>query len=129
MSAVPASAGAVPLGADRLREFGRQRRSKARIRSLVRGAIGIAGLLLLWQGMPAYCGLDLIRPPPTVVLRDVINALLLRNSRWLYGPNTYWHLLASFGRAIVGFALASVVAIPAGCWSGAARRCASSSNR
>ncbi len=114
LSARPANAALGPLGADRLREYGRQRRSKARTRSIVRGTIGIAGLLLLWQAMSVYYGLDLILPPPTTVLRDVVNTLLLRNTPWLYGPNIYWHLLASFGRAIVGFALASVVAIPAG---------------
>jgi ABC-type nitrate/sulfonate/bicarbonate transport system permease component len=106
---------APPLDADRLADYGRQRRHRARWRRLIRGAIGIAALLVLWQAMSVYYNLDLVLPPPTTVLRDVVDTLLLYHPQpWLYGPNIYQHLLASFVRAVTGFALAALLAIPAG---------------
>jgi NitT/TauT family transport system permease protein len=102
-----------------LHHYTRTRRNRERRRKIIRGAIGIATLLLLWQAMSAYYRLDLILPPPTVVIRDVIDTLLLmRPGPWLYGPNIYLQLLDSFMRAIVGFALAAALAIPMGLFIG-----------
>jgi ABC-type nitrate/sulfonate/bicarbonate transport system permease component len=103
------------LDAATLDGYSRARRSEARRRRLIRGTIGIAGLLVLWQAMSWYYNLALILPPPTVVLRDVVETLLLmRPQPWLYGPSIYQHLLASFVRAIAGFVLAAALAIPMG---------------
>jgi ABC-type nitrate/sulfonate/bicarbonate transport system permease component len=108
-------AGPAALDAATLDGYSKARRTQARRRKLIRGAIGIGGLLLLWQLMSWYYHLELILPPPTVVLRDVFETLLLiRPQPWLYGPSIYQHLLASFMRAIAGFALAAAVAIPMG---------------
>jgi ABC-type nitrate/sulfonate/bicarbonate transport system permease component len=103
------------LDAATLEGYSKTRRTQARRRKLIRGTIGIAGLLLLWQAMSWYYNLALILPPPTVVLRDVIETLLLiRPQPWLYGPSIYQQLLASFMRAIAGFVLAAALAIPLG---------------
>jgi ABC-type nitrate/sulfonate/bicarbonate transport system permease component len=102
-----------------LQNYARTRRNKERNQRIIRGAIGIITLLLLWQAMSSYYRLALILPPPTVVIRDVVDTLLLlRPGPWLYGPNIYQHLLDSFMRAIVGFALAAAVAIPMGLFIG-----------
>jgi ABC-type nitrate/sulfonate/bicarbonate transport system permease component len=108
-------AGLEALDSATLDRHSRARRTVARRRKLTRGAIGIASLLMLWQAMSWYYNLALILPPPTVVLRDVFDTLLLiRPQPWLYGPSIYQHLLASFMRAIAGFVLAAALAIPMG---------------
>jgi ABC-type nitrate/sulfonate/bicarbonate transport system permease component len=116
VAVLPRNPAAAPaLDAARLDSYRRARRGRDRRRRLVRGAIGIAGLLLLWQGMSLYYRLELVLPPPTVVLRDVFDTLLLiRPQPWLYGPSIYQQLLASFFRAIAGFVLAAALAIPLG---------------
>jgi ABC-type nitrate/sulfonate/bicarbonate transport system permease component len=104
-----------PMDAATLAGYTRTRRGQDRRRKITRGAIGIGGLLLLWQAMSSYYQLALILPPPTTVFRDVFDTLLLiRPQPWLYGPSIYQHLLASFLRAIVGFILAAALAIPMG---------------
>jgi ABC-type nitrate/sulfonate/bicarbonate transport system permease component len=116
-----------PSAADRfdagtLESYTRARRNRERRRKIVRGTIGIAALLLLWQAMSSYYRLDLVLPAPTVVIKDVVQTLLLmRPGPWLYGPNIYLHLLDSFMRAIVGFALAAALAIPMGLLIGRSR--------
>jgi ABC-type nitrate/sulfonate/bicarbonate transport system permease component len=45
----------------------------------------------------------------------------MRPGPWLYGPNIYVHLVDSFMRAIVGFALAAALAIPLGLVVGRSR--------
>jgi ABC-type nitrate/sulfonate/bicarbonate transport system permease component len=98
-----------------LAEYGRARRVRDRRRKIIRGAIGIGGLLLFWQAMSSYYNLALILPPPTTVFRDVFDTLLsIRPEPWLYGPSIYQHLLASFARAVMGFFLAAALAIPMG---------------
>jgi taurine transport system permease protein len=111
----PISGSARALDAAKLAGYSRARRSRERRRRIIRGAIGIAGLLALWQAMSSYYQLDLILPPPGAVFSDVVDTLLLlRPGSWMYGPNIYVHLLASFMRAIVGFTLAAAFAIPMG---------------
>jgi ABC-type nitrate/sulfonate/bicarbonate transport system permease component len=116
------SDGGQPMDAATLQGYSQARRRQDRRRKFIRGTLGIAGLLLLWQAMSRYYQLELILPPPTVVLADVFETLLLiRPEPWLYGPSIYQHLLASFMRAIVGFALAAALAIPMGLLVGRSR--------
>ena len=106
----------------KLSAYGRARRRRERIRKLVRGAIGIATVLVLWHVMAVVYDLQQILPPPLSVARTVVDTLTLNyQQRWLYGPNIYEHLLASFARAISGFALAAAVAVPLGLLVGRSR--------
>src|SRR5438270_6349641 len=99
----------------KLGAYGRARRRRERIRKIVRGAIGIAVVLVLWHIMAVAYDLEQILPTPLSVARNVINTLTLNyDQRWLYGPNIYEHLIASFTRAITGFTLAAALAIPLG---------------
>src|SRR5262249_36030097 len=101
--------------AHKLSAYGRARRRRERIRKIVRGAIGLAAVLVLWHIMAVAYDLEQILPPPLSVARNVINTLTLSyDQRWLYGPNIYEHLLSSFARAITGFTLAAAFAIPLG---------------
>ena len=103
------------LGADQLADYSRKRRNSERRRRMIRATIGIIGLLVFWQAVSSLYNLDVILPGPITVFSDVIRTLTLADSdQWLYGPNIYVHLLLSFLRAIVGFAVAAAVAIPAG---------------
>lgn len=100
---------------DRLPGYARVRRRRTRIRKFVRGATGVAALLLLWQAMSVAYNLQQILPPPLAVARDIVNTLTLHyEQRWLYGPNIYEHLAASFVRAVTGFSIAAALAIPLG---------------
>jgi ABC-type nitrate/sulfonate/bicarbonate transport system permease component len=111
-----ASGGEAPLGAgEKLSAYGRARRKRSRRRRLIRGAIGIAAVLLLWQAMAVAYNLQQILPPPLTVARTIFDTLTLNyQQRWLYGPNIYQHLAASLVRAVSGFAIASALAIPLG---------------
>src|SRR3954447_4882028 len=101
--------------AQKLSAYGRARRRRERMRKIVRGATGIAAVLVLWHVMAVAYDLQQILPPPLSVARNVINTLTLNyDQRWLYGPNIYEHLLSSFARAITGFTLAAAIAIPLG---------------
>ncbi len=103
---------------EKLNAYGLARRRRDRRRKIVRGAIGIAVLLLLWQVMSVAYNLQLILPPPLAVGRTIWNTLTLNTERWLYGPNIYEHLAASFVRAITGFTVAAAFAIPLGLFVG-----------
>src|ERR1700720_1341514 len=106
----------------KLSAYGRARRRRERIRKIVRGAIGIVTVLVLWHVMAVAYDLQQILPPPLSVARTVIDTLTLNyEQRWLYGPNIYEHLLASFARAITGFTLAAAAAIPLGLIVGRSR--------
>jgi ABC-type nitrate/sulfonate/bicarbonate transport system permease component len=99
----------------KLSAYGRARRRKERTRKIIRGAVGIAFVLVLWHIMSIAYDLQLILPTPLSVARNVFNTLTLNyDQRWLYGPNIYEHLMSSFARAITGFTLAAAVAIPLG---------------
>ena len=111
-----ATADELQAGTERkLSAFGRARRRRERTRKIIRGAIGIAAVLVLWHVMSVAYDLQLILPTPLSVIHNVINTLTLNyDQRWLYGPNIYEHLLSSFARAITGFTLAAAAAIPLG---------------
>src|SRR5256885_5160017 len=99
----------------KLSAYGRARRRRERIRKIIRGAIGIAVVLVLWHVMAVAYDLEQILPPPLSVARTVINTLTLNyEQRWLYGPNIYEHPIASFTRAITRFSLAAALAISLG---------------
>ena len=103
------------MPASDLAEYGRQRRVRERRRIIFRGAIGVIGALVLWQVMALAYNIQQILPTPINVARTVFNTLTLNyETRWLYGPNIYQHLSASFVRAITGFAAAASLAIPLG---------------
>jgi NitT/TauT family transport system permease protein len=107
---------------EKLSAYARARRRRDRRRRIVRGAIGIAAVLLLWQVMAVYYNLQQILPPPLVVARTIVDTLTLNyQQRWLYGPNIYEHLGASLVRAVSGFAIASALAIPLGLLVGRVR--------
>lgn len=99
---------------EKLTAYGLARRRRERRRRMIRGAIGILALLAIWQAMSVAYDLQLILPPPLAVGRTIVDTLTLSTERWLYGPNIYQHLAASFVRAISGFAIASAFAIPLG---------------
>ena len=109
-AAVPAAPGV----GEKLNAYGLARRRRDRRRRTLRGAIGIAVLLAVWQAMSVAYDLQLILPPPLAVARTIVDTLTLNTDRWLYGANIYQHLAASFVRAVSGFAIASAFAIPLG---------------
>jgi hypothetical protein len=106
---------------EKLNAYGLARQRRERRRRIVRGAIGIAALLAIWQTMSIAYDLQLILPPPFAVARTIFDTLTLNTDRWLYGPNIYEHLASSFVRAISGFAIASALAIPLGLLVGRSR--------
>jgi NitT/TauT family transport system permease protein len=114
MADTMAAAAAVPGVGEMLNAYGLARRRRERRRRTVRGAIGIAVLFAAWHVMSVVYNLQLILPPPLAVMRTIFDTLTLSTDRWLYGPNIYEHLAASFVRAISGFAIASAFAIPLG---------------
>jgi len=104
---------------EKLSAYGRAKRRRERLRKLIRGAIGVAFVLVLWQVMAVAYNLQQILPPPLTVARNIYNTLTLNyEQRWLYGPNIYEHLLSSFARAIAGFSIAAAFAIPLGLYVG-----------
>jgi ABC-type nitrate/sulfonate/bicarbonate transport system permease component len=106
---------------EKLNAYGLARARRERRRKIVRGTIGIAALLGVWQAMSSAYDLQLILPPPLAVARTTFDTLTLNTDRWLYGPNIYEHLAASFARAISGFAIAAALAIPLGLLVGRVR--------
>jgi ABC-type nitrate/sulfonate/bicarbonate transport system permease component len=104
-----------PRVGEKLNAYGLARRRRERRRKIIRGAIGLAAVLVLWQVMAVAYDLQLILPPPLTVARTIVNTLTLHyDGAWLYGPNIYEHLASSFARAVSGFAIAAVLAIPLG---------------
>jgi NitT/TauT family transport system permease protein len=100
---------------EKLSAYASARRRRDRRRRIVRGTIGIAVVLVLWQVMAVYYNLQQILPPPLTVARTIVDTLTLNyQHRWLYGPNIYQHLAASLVRAVSGFAIAAALAIPLG---------------
>jgi len=95
-------------------DYVRRKRRRITMRRMVRGAIGIGTLLVAWHVMSLAYNLQLILPPPMAVIERVYGMLTLDDTRWLYGPNVYVHLVESFRRAMIGFGLAAVIGIPLG---------------
>src|ERR1700761_484557 len=81
-----------PSVGEKLSAYARARRSRDRRRRILRGAIGIGVVLLLWQIMAVAYNLQQILPPPLVVARTIFDTLTLNYQHWLYGPNIYEHL-------------------------------------
>jgi ABC-type nitrate/sulfonate/bicarbonate transport system permease component len=127
MDALAPSTDETPLAAEgrageKLNAYGLARRRRERRRKIIRGAIGLAAVLVLWQVMAVAYDLQLILPPPLTVARTIINTLTLHyDGPWLYGPNIYEHLASSFARAVSGFAIATALAIPLGLLVGRVR--------
>ena len=92
----------------------RARNRRTRVRRFVRGVTGILLILLAWQLMSQIMDLELLLPQPLTVLRNVVTTLTVSNPHWLYGPNIYVHLSHSFLRAMTGFVMAALAAIPLG---------------
>jgi len=108
-----------PGAEEKLTAYGRAKRQRERLRKVIRGAIGVAFVLVVWQVMAVAYNLQQILPPPLSVARNIFNTLTLNyEQRWLYGPNIYEHLLSSFARAITGFSIAAALAIPLGLFVG-----------
>ena len=108
-----------PGAHDKLTAYGRARRRRERLRRAFRGTVGVTVVLIIWQVMSVAYDLQQILPPPFTVARNIFNTLTLNyEQRWLYGPNIYEHLLSSFARAITGFSIAAVAAIPLGLFVG-----------
>jgi ABC-type nitrate/sulfonate/bicarbonate transport system permease component len=103
---------------ERLTAYGLARRRRERLRRMARGAVGVLALLAIWQAMSVAYDLQIILPPPLAVGRTIVDTLTLSTDRWLYGPNIYQHLAASFVRAISGFTIAAAFAIPLGLFVG-----------
>jgi ABC-type nitrate/sulfonate/bicarbonate transport system permease component len=107
---------------EKLTAYGRARRKRERRRKIVRGTIGVAVLLVAWQLMSVAYNLQQILPPPLTVARTIYSTLTLNYGQpWLYGPNIYQHLAASFARMISGFAISAALAIPLGLLVGRSR--------
>ena len=67
--------------------MGKPRRRRDRVRKIIRGAIGIATVLVFWHVMAVAYDLQQILPPPLSVGRTIVNTLTLNyEHRWLYGP-------------------------------------------
>lgn len=98
--------------------YARARRLRLLRRQLLRGAAGIFLVLAAWQVTSKAYNLELLLPPPFAVFENVIETLLLRQDKWLYGASIYAHLRASVVRASLGFALAALSAIPLGLFLG-----------
>jgi hypothetical protein len=94
--------------------YDKSKKRKLMARKAIRGTLGILGLLIAWHLMSVAYDLQLILPTPWAVLRRVAGMLMMDNNRWLYGPDVYTHLAVSFQRAMIGFGLAAVLAIPLG---------------
>jgi ABC-type nitrate/sulfonate/bicarbonate transport system permease component len=107
---------------EKLSAYGRARRQRDRRRRIIRGAIGIGAVLVLWQLMSVAYNLEQILPPPLAVARTIFDTLTLNyQQRWLYGPNIYEHLAASLARAVSGFSIAAALSIPLGLLTGRSR--------
>jgi taurine transport system permease protein len=105
---------AAPAADPGFADYARAKRRRVRRRRIFRGAVGIAVVLLLWEWMSRAFDLELILPRPLAVIRNVFTTLMVANDPWLYGPNIYVHLEHSFVRAMIGFGLAALIAIPMG---------------
>ena len=94
--------------------YDKSKKRKLMARKAIRGTLGILGLLIAWHLMSVAYDLQLILPTPWAVLRRVAGMLMMDTNRWLYGPDVYTHLAVSFQRAMIGFGLAAILAIPLG---------------
>jgi NitT/TauT family transport system permease protein len=107
---------------ERLSAYGRARRKREQRRKIIRGAIGILVVLIVWQVMAVAYDLQQILPPPLAVARTIFSTLTLNYEHpWLYGENIYEQLASSLVRAVSGFTIAAALAIPLGLFVGRVR--------
>src|SRR5260370_37625360 len=77
-----------PDAGEKLSAYGRARRQRERRRKIIRGAIGILTLLVVWQIMSVAYDLHQILPPPLTVPHTIFGTLPLNYERpWIYGAN------------------------------------------
>lgn len=100
-------------------DYVRKRRWRDFRRKFIRGVIALIAVFVLWHLTSVYYNLQLILPPPLPVLENVFDTILLdRKTPWLYGANIYEHLRNSSIRALTGFGIAGLLAVPLGLLAG-----------
>jgi ABC-type nitrate/sulfonate/bicarbonate transport system permease component len=100
-------------------DYVRRRRWRDFRRKFIRGLIALIAVFVLWHLTSVYYNLQLILPPPLPVLQNVLDTILLdRQTPWLYGANIYEHLRNSSLRALTGFGIATLLAVPLGLLTG-----------
>jgi ABC-type nitrate/sulfonate/bicarbonate transport system permease component len=99
----------------------RRQRRRTVLRKLIRGLIGFAVVLVLWQLLSSLLNIELLLPTPWTTLTTLIRMLTLRDNPWPYGYDVYYNALISTLHAMVGFAIAAALAIPAGLLVGRVR--------
>src|SRR5262245_55545148 len=88
-------------------------------RKFIRGVIAMIVVFVLWHLTSVYYNLQLILPPPLPVLENLFDTIMLdRKPPWLYGANIYEHLRNSSIRALTGFGIAGLLAVPLGLLAG-----------
>jgi ABC-type nitrate/sulfonate/bicarbonate transport system permease component len=110
--AVGGAIGVGPYVPGNFEAYRRGKRRRLMVRRTFRAAVGLAAVLTVWELLSRYYGLELILPTPWAVIKTVAATLAIEDPNWLYGPNVYVHLAHSFARAMTGFALAAILAIP-----------------
>ena len=61
----------------------RLRNRRVRMRRFVRGVTGILLILIAWQLMSQWLGLQLLLPEPLTVLRNVVSTLTVSDPHWV----------------------------------------------
>jgi ABC-type nitrate/sulfonate/bicarbonate transport system permease component len=114
----PAARGAGPGLGTSTKEFAQYQQRAARRTTARRITRGIAGALIVlaaWQLASTLYDLELVLPPPTRVIGELFRMLTLSVDPWPYrGGNIYQNAGASLLRALIGFALGVVLAVPLG---------------
>jgi NitT/TauT family transport system permease protein len=103
-----------PADMGRHTHHARAQRLRMASRGMLSGVFGLLAMLALWELASRAYNIEIVLPTPITVFENVVQTLSLHQQPWLYGPNIYQHLLASFLRTIVGFGMAAVMAIPLG---------------
>lgn len=87
--------------------------------AVVLGLVLLAAFLGIWQLAASAGWLSDIAPTPARTLERGVE--ILSDPFYRDGPASvgiFWHLLASLRRVLVGFAIATVIAVPLGFWLG-----------
>lgn len=106
-------------GEQQASDYVRRRRWRDFRRRFIRGLVALTTVFVLWHLTSVYYNLQLILPPPLPVIENVFHTVLLdHKTPWLYGANIYEHLRNSSVRALTGFGLAGLAAVPLGLLAG-----------